>query len=99
MPKNLNKRNRLTLFEWLGNEIDELFRTRKTFWFGWMAFSLTIQVLMDVIFWDRSEYLHLLTLPLTPTHLSLLGFRIAPTLIFAFLYMRERRKVSDQKKG
>jgi len=98
MSKNFNKRNRLTLFEWLGNEIDELFRTRKTFLFGWMAFSLTIQGLGEVL-WEPSEYLHLLTPPFTFGHLSYMGFRIAPILIFGCLYMRERRKVSDQKKG
>ena len=92
----VNKRNHFPVFEWLGNEIDELFRTRKTFWFGGMALSLTISVLGDVL-WDSSEYLHLLTPPFTIIYLSYVGFRIAPILIFGCLYLRERRRNQNRR--
>ena len=97
MSQNFNKRNCFPLFEWLGNEIDELFRTRKTYYFGGMTLGLTIFVLGAVL-WDPSESLHLLTPPFTFKHLSILGIRIAPIIIFACLYIRERRRNMIRRK-
>ena len=76
----------------------DLSKMPKTYWFGGMALGITIHLLMSVL-WDPSEYSHLLTPPFTFIHILLLGMHIGPIIIFTFLYMRERMKVSDNKEG
>ena len=77
----------------------DLSKMPKTYWFGGMALGLTIHLLMDMLFFDTAKYLHILTSPFTRIHMSLGIIRIAPIIIFALLYMRERIKVSNNKEG
>lgn len=72
----------------------DLSKAPKTYWFGWMAFGLTIYWLVEMLLYPSEylRYLHFLTPPFTLEHLSILGVRIGPIIIFALLYMKERIK-------
>ena len=75
----------------------DLSKMPKTYWFGGMALGMTIHLLMDMLFFDMSKFLHILTSPFTPTHMCLVGINIAPIIIFALLYMRERTNKTCNK--